>query len=178
MFVVAVVLVMAAVVMFVVAVVLIVAAVVMAVGALGACQHPVPKVIPQGALVVQQRHGFGIAGHVAQCVGQPRGQLVTHPEHHIGLLKGGGLGRAQGVIVRRGAPLDDRLGLGHAGHDLGDQRLHRRDVGGHPRGGGCGQRDRPQGQAEHGGKGAREGGWGAAFHEKLSFATKSCNAIL
>jgi hypothetical protein len=56
-------------------------------------------------------------------------QFVAHPEDHIGLLQGFGIGRFQRVRVGRGAPLDQQRRCRHAVHDAGDQRVDGDDAG-------------------------------------------------
>jgi len=62
---------------------------------------------------------------------QPRCQLGADPKHQIGVLQRRGLGRAQAILMRAGAGLDNERRLAHAMHHARDERMDRRDIDGH-----------------------------------------------
>lgn len=64
---------------------------------------------------------------------QPGGQILTHPEHQIGLLQRGGFGRTQIVFMGRSAGRHDQVGAAYSGHNPRHQRMDRRNIDGHAR---------------------------------------------
>ncbi len=60
-------------------------------------------------------------------------QFIAHPENHVRVLQGLGIGRLQRVRVRRGAARHQQGRGCDALHDAGDQRMDGHDAGDHTR---------------------------------------------
>ena len=99
---------------------------------------------------ILERHQRRLGREGGDRVGEPRRERRADPDHEVGLLQQARLGRPQRVTVRRGAGRQDQPGLADAGHHPRRDRLHRRDVGGDPRGGDGRGRQRRQRQGERG----------------------------
>lgn len=84
-------------------------------------QRALTKIEQRGPLGLKQRRDNSPLCQGVDGIFHPRGQILTDPEHQIGVLQGLGFRRAQAVAVRRSPRLYNQVGGPHAVHHARDE---------------------------------------------------------